>query len=322
MKTRVLKLEGFTGSFTTHGIDVLEDPDQPVGKAVYIFAVNHKPNAAHFGANSSPDAHKGRSVIEVFHHVIGSDSAQHLRTIFHDLIRTPNDIVALSPLSFLVTNDHYHREGHMRTLEDLYFRAKWTDTIRVDFKVGDAIKKDTDGVEATVALQGIHNNNGIGRGRTDNEIALVSTVSGVLNLVDFSRPGNDADTLIKEKIHLDSTLDNPSYFSDPYYSEVSDTSGFVLAGLSHAKDFGRFTEPGFKHGAIVWKVSPAKGKEPGSADYWEKKIIFQDDGSRLNTGTVAVIVAIDPTTQKGKRKGWLFATGFISENIVAAKIDL
>jgi hypothetical protein len=51
-------------------------------------------------------------------------------------------------------------------------------------------------------------------------------------------------------------------------------------------------------------------------------LVFADDGEKMRTASAAVIVGIDPRKEGGKKKGWLFVTGFMSENMVATKIDL
>lgn len=163
-----LELEGWNDKggdtavpFVTHGIDVIDDPED--GGAVYIYAVNHLPNPDYYqyynnghapnskakttsqateapadnaGAKdaSGPTApHKAASQIEVFHHHLQSSTARYVRSIAHPLIRTPNDLLALAPDEVLVTNDHHYREGGIRTLEDLGWKrvCGWTDVIRV-----------------------------------------------------------------------------------------------------------------------------------------------------------------------------------------------
>lgn len=319
MKAKALILKDFSGPFLTHGIDVYNDPDKPIGDAVYILAVNHKPNPLYFGPNGNKNTYKSHSVIEVFHHYIGTDSAEHIRTVWHPLIETPNDIVALSPTVFLVTNDHFYREGLMKTVEDGYFGAKWSTVIRVEFEFTKGAA-ESEGVQAVIALNELHNNNGIGRGRSDTEVAIATASSGTLNLADLERPGDAPATVhLKETIQFDSTLDNPHYFFDPYYNRTHDYSGFILAGSSNGPEiFQKARVPGWKHGVMIWKLTQNKK----SAENWDKTLIFTDDGSRISSATASSMVAIPPKQEHGQRKGWLFLTGPYAENIIAAKLDL
>ncbi|KAK5995389.1 Serum paraoxonase/arylesterase 2-like protein [Cladobotryum mycophilum] len=291
-KSRTLVLEGFDGSFVTHGIDVISDPEKPEGEAVYIFAVNHLPNPEHFGENGNPEAPKARSVVEVFHHALGSNTAKHIRTVWDPLVTTPNDIVAVSPNSFFVTNDHFHREGFLRVIEDIFLAIKWTNTIYVEFTGPASPEDDSKGVKASVALENMHNNNGLGHGRTPDEAVIVECSSGEMNI------GLIRDKVIevKDKILLDTVIDNPSYFSDPYADETFDASGYVNCGSTQPVHFAANKGKWEATDAImVLKTSPAKKGDSGDeASKWDTKLIFEDDGHRIRTCSSAVLVAIDP----------------------------
>jgi hypothetical protein len=311
---------------------VISDPEKPAGEAVYIFAVNHLPNPAYYGDNLSgasstagSDTTKGRSRIEIFHHEIGSTTARHVRSVWDPLIRTPNDIVALSPTSFIVTNDHIYREGLMRTVEDIHFGAKWTDTIHVTLDALSSVKSDTDGVTATVALDKMHNNNGLGHGRTADEVLVVECVSGILNLgrvvVNETKPPTIS---IEDSVYFDSIIDNPSYFADPFADTRYDGSSYLAAGLGRALDLHKaIHDPSRKEPVpvMVWSAKIASSSD-STARRWETKLVFEDDGSRIRSASAAVQVAIDPAEEGGHRRAWLFVTGFISNNMIAVKVDV
>lgn len=82
-----------------HGLDIHERS----ATELTIFAINHR---------------RTGSVIEVLEYTIGG-KVQYKETIKHELIRTPNDIVALGPRSFYVSNDHRHPTGAMRHVEGI-----------------------------------------------------------------------------------------------------------------------------------------------------------------------------------------------------------
>ncbi|KAH7240812.1 uncharacterized protein BKA55DRAFT_575806 [Fusarium redolens] len=314
-KSKRLEFEDFEGPFVTHGIDVIADPK--VKDGVYIFAVNHVPNPDYLqhvvdGKKDEFDGNKAASQIEIFHHRIGSSTVKYVRSISHALIQTPNDIVALSPTRFYVTNDHYYREGLMRQVEDMYYGAKWSNTIYVE--VTDINSKDsTAGIKASVALTGLHNNNGLGHGRTPNEIAIGSAASGDIHISTI-KPDHTIQVL--ETIPFDAAVDNPFYYSDPFASGDNDSSGYVSAGLSKACELAKnigidtATEP-----VMVWLAQPKNGQ-------WEKRLLFEDDGTRLRSAATAVLIGIDPKLEGGKKKGWLFVTGFYSQHMIAVKVDL
>lgn len=325
MTSKRLKFENFDSTFVTHGIDVIQDPKAK--NAVYIFAVNHQPNPQ-WASTRREHLPKSNSQIELFRHVLGSKTIKHIRTIRHPLINTPNDIYATSPTSFYVTNDHRHREGIMRTFE-MVFPVGWSDIVHVSIT---SLPPSTpsQGLEITKALTGIKSNNGLGhvnvRGEDTDEVTIISAEQGILYR---AQPEANKTLTVKETIHLDSTLDNPSWYSDPWATADDDASGYVLAGLARGIDLGgNAHNPDAKDPPYVWLVRRAGGskaareQDANSVAQWEKKLVFADDGSRVRTASVAVIVGIDPKLEGGRKKGWLFVTGFMSENMVATKIDL
>ncbi|OAA35510.1 serum paraoxonase/arylesterase family protein [Metarhizium rileyi] len=328
MAAKKLKFTNFNGPFITHGIDVIDDPDKPKGEAVYVFAVNHVPSPA-YSTDRKTKEHKARSIIEVFYYVIGSDSVEHLRSVWDPLITTPNDIVAVSPTSFFVTNDHLYREGLMRGIEDVFYGAKWSNTVYVEFaELIDGSFRDSDHhVKASVALNGLHNNNGLGHGRTPTEILVVSCASGRIHIGDVVSADNDNSSpriAIKQSLEFDSIIDNPGWFRDPYANSTYDASALIGPGLTRAVDLARsYLNPQGKDGVMVWKATPSRDdKVAGNKETWVKELLFEDDSTRIRTASAAALVAIDPAEEKGERKAWLFVTGFLSTSVVAVKVAL
>lgn len=307
MKSSRLEFENFKGPFVTHGIDVIEDPKQ--ADAVYIFAVNHLVNPDYGVAEGADDIPKARSQIELFHHVLESKTVQHVRSIWHPLIETPNDVYADSPNSVYITNDHFYRDGHMRLVESLWPSAKWTTVIHV--QLTDLKATDSAGLDASVAHSGLWNNNGLGHGRTEDEIVISSAMGGEL-YVSTRHPNHTIS--IKSTIPFDTVTDNPSFFADPYRTDTDDASGYVVAGVSQGIYLAKSAkDPDATEASQVWYARP-KG------DGWEKKLLFEDDGSRIRSASAAVLVPMEP--EQGQKKAWLFVTGFLSEKMIAVKVDL
>ncbi|KAJ5937438.1 hypothetical protein N7454_004738 [Penicillium verhagenii] len=312
-KSKRLAFTNFNGSFVTHGIDVIKDPAQE--DAVYIFAINHLPNPEYnFDASEpSEDIHKARSQVELFRHVLQSDTIQHVRSILHPLVKTPNDLYAVSPHSFFVTNDHFYREGTMRMVEDFYSGAKWSSIIHVqltDLKTTDA----TAGIEAGVAHSGLWNNNGLGHGRSKDEVVIASASGGEVYLADRHTTNNTLS--VHTTISFDTVTDNPSYYADPYRTDADDASGFVVAGISQPYKLAKSAkDPNGLDPVQVWYARPRAGSKT-----WEKKMLFEDDGSLIRTASAAVLVPVEP--KDGKKMAWLFVTGFMSEAMVAAQVEL
>jgi hypothetical protein len=113
-----LRLTNFSLPFNTQGVDIYSSPADP--ETIFIFAVNHLPNYTNLGG-SNLSILEARSQIVLFKRKLGSHEAQHLRSIQHPLIRTPNDIYARSAHKIFVTNDHYYREGIMRLAENIAY---------------------------------------------------------------------------------------------------------------------------------------------------------------------------------------------------------
>ncbi|KAL2823513.1 hypothetical protein BDW59DRAFT_163293 [Aspergillus cavernicola] len=306
-----LTFENFPGPFVTHGIDVIPDPDRP--NAVYIFAVNHLANPEHHPATRAP---KARSQIEVFHHILNANTVRHVRSVRHPLVTTPNDIYATSPLSFYVTNDHRYREGLMRQIEDIVPWTKWTNVIYVELDQLNVSDEVAD-VHATVALPRMHNCNGLGHGQSTDEILVTSAIGGKLWR---ARMNNDDDAnrtlTILDEIPVDSTIDNPSYYEDPYRTAHDDASGYVLAGLRRAIDVPNTArDPTATEGVIVWYV---RRKEDSTG--WEKRVIFEDDGTNIRFASAALLVPIKPA--RNLKEAWLFITGVMSNSVITVKVEL
>ncbi|KKA29783.1 hypothetical protein TD95_005189 [Thielaviopsis punctulata] len=314
-----LEMENFNGPFITHGIDVIEDPKNP--HAVYIFAVNHKPNLefldALYSSKSTVDVDKARSSIELFHHVLNTKTVRHLRTIHHPLITTPNDIFARSPTSFFVTNDHLYREGHLyRFYEQINPNSRGTNIIHVMLTSDDI----TAGVEATIALDRMHNLNGLGHGRTEDEILIGHCTGGETHIAQISA---NNQIRVLESVRVPMVMDNPTFFRDPYGSR----SGILMPGLARGIELaGSQRNPDHKLASLVYFAMPSSNSSlvaDGKKSKWEVKKLFEDDGERLSTVSGAVMVPIEPTKKEGeKRKAWLFASGFLSHAVVAVKIEI
>ncbi len=302
-----LTLTDFSGPFITHGIDIWSPTDD--SDEVYILAINHLPNPA-FVASNGKLGPQARSQVELFHHTIGSSEAKHLRSIWNPLIRTPNDIYAKNANSFYVTNDHYYRKGEMRTLEDVGFGlTPWSDIVYIE--LDDLHAQDaSEGVTATIAKDNIQNPNGFGHGKEDSEILICRAAAGVM---EFAKSEPNDNLTITESLQVPNTIDNPFYFHDPYVEETGrDASGYVIAGLAQAIKFPSPADP-----VVVWLAQ--RGERPGS---WVHNKLFQDDGKIMNTASIAVLIAIDPKKNGGKKQAWLYVTGPMSSGVGVSTVDL
>ena len=184
--------------------------------------------------------------------------------------------------------------------------CRWSDVIHLeisDLNVEDA----SQGIKATVAKDGMQNPNGLGHGRDESEVLIGRATAGIIEIV---RRGQTPTLTLIESVQLPNTVDNPTYFHDPYAQETGhDASGYVIAGLARAYEFMSHQDP-----VSVYLVSASGDRT--------QKLLFQDDGIIVSTASTAVLVAIDPKKNEGKKQAWLFVTGPMSENIVSSRIDL
>ncbi|KAK5626999.1 hypothetical protein RRF57_002714 [Xylaria bambusicola] len=311
LKSQKLTLENFKGPFSTHGISLYTPPSN--ADVIYIYAINHLPNPR--WTLSSKTEEKVASQIELFMHTIGSKTARHLRSIVHPLIRTPNDLLAISEKEFLATNDHYYREGWMRTVEELVRYMSWTDLIHVRF--------DDQSVDAAVALDIIPTNNGLGWG-PDRQVVIGDAAGG--NVYFASLPSAENRTMtVSHHIPIDCVVDNANYFADPYAGvDGKDYSGYLMPGLADGTQFVRnYGDPEFKApiSGHVWYLPAIAGKNKDVDGKKLSKLIFKDNGYTIRSVTTAILVAIDPAKNGGKREGWLFVTSVIGAQMLATRID-
>ena len=321
-----LALTNFTGPFVTHGIDIMNDPVDP--NVLWIYIVSHLPNPERYDVDPPIGTAPERPHIEIFRHELGSDEAVFMRSVRHPLIAMPNDLLIESPTSFYVTSDHVYHEGMLRLYED--FSTQWTGpsapTIHV--KITDLYSKDpTAGLRTTVALKGIHNNNGLGRGRPGypEETIIIDAAGGVMWRTKRPISSSEPKMLQKlESIQMDSTLDNPFYYDDPYATAANNASGYLLPGMLNAGNgLGDFAHLDRPISSVVWHVRAVGTMDfESGSNKWEKKALFQDDGSTLRSASGSAMLPIDPSTNEGKKQAWLFVTGFGSLAMVAAKVDL
>lgn len=321
-ESTALQYTNFAGPFSGHGIELYTDPAVP--DTTFIFVVNHLANPDYFDHHPPKSKVKCLERIEIFKHIHGEPTIEHVRSVEHPLLKTANDIAATGPTSFYVTNDHYYSEGMLRGIEDVsnVKIAPWSNTLHVHFDPGTKIPNA--GVTATVALTGLHNNNGLGKGRPGYpEINIIDASGGVLHR---ALTHQENETLhVLERIQLPITLDNPFYYEDKYATPGSNASGYIVSGLARAytlaKDMDNISTP-MPIAVYHIRSNDSPVDFLSDSNKWEKRLIFQDDGKAVSSASGAVMVGIDPATNGGRKQGWLFVTGFASHAMGAAKIDL
>lgn len=203
----------------------------------------------------------------------------------------------------------------MRLAEEfLRHFGSWTDLVHVRF--GD------DTVDAAVVLDTIPTNNGLNWG-PDKQVIIGDALGGHVYFASLPHAENRTMS-VSHFIPVDCVVDNANFFSDPYADTGTDYSGYLLPGLSDALHFvSSFQDPELKAPipGHVWYLPAIAGRDKDVDGAKMTKLIFKDDGHAIRSVTTAVIVAIDPATNDGKREGWLFVTSVIGAQMLATKID-
>ncbi|KAF7299393.1 Serum paraoxonase/arylesterase 2 [Mycena indigotica] len=241
----------------THGMDVVPAGD---GKRLFIYAVNHRKGKQGDGADST---------IEVLSLALGETKLNHLRTVRHPIVLTPNDVVGSDDgKSVFFTNDHASKTSWTRHLSLLGFESG---------SVGFCSIPSGEAVDCKTVAPDIHGANGITRSRTNDTFFVANALFGGITVLERQHD----NTLLKTHvIPTDRGLDNLSM----------DNDGVVYgAGIPSIPAISaHIANPSLKAPSSVLAVSKNVG--PGSF-YGEKfvvKKVFEDDGS-LARGTTSVV---------------------------------
>ncbi|KAF9991873.1 Serum paraoxonase/arylesterase 2 [Entomortierella chlamydospora] len=256
-----------------HGLDIYErSPTE-----LTIFAVNHR---------------RSGSVIEVLEYTIGDKAVQYKETIKHDLIITPNDIVALGPRSFYVSNDHRHKTGTMREIEET-LRRPWSNVIFYSPE------------NTFVAFDNVVSANGMAANKDRSLIILSACHGGSVHVL---RPREDHTLEQQDHIKLDFYNDNPSY--EP------ETGDFFIGGhvqpLKMMHDIHTPGKPVAGPSKIVKLHKNPLAETSAAAPRYLVSTVLVDNGQLISTGTVA---AIDR-----KRGVMLVGTAFSEKGLVRCPV--
>ncbi|KAI8918220.1 hypothetical protein PhCBS80983_g01909 [Powellomyces hirtus] len=234
-------------SFHPHGFKILSQSDG----TTLLFVVNHRAQVPY-------DSKGLYSVVEILKYdpKVSATTLKHIRTVQHELIYNPNNVIPVSSSSFYVSNDHTYREGAIRSIEEYaQLPTAWITYCDVSSGTPQCIK----------AADGLRGANGI---NTDGErIWLNEAVGG--DVIAFSRNADNTLTIDK-RYNLDYVPDNISY--EPT------TKTFTSTGHPQALKFQAYAS-GTDKTAPSWVdiIRPADGTV---------KRIFSDSGDLLSGSTV------------------------------------
>lgn len=235
----ILLTQDFDEEFHPHGISFYLGQND----AARIFVVNHRQNG-HF--------------IEIFD--VGDSTLIHLESIRDPLMHSPNDVVAVGPRSFYVTNDHGNRSGLGRTLEE-YLRLPRSNVLY------------SDGAHFRKVAEGLAYANGINKSLDGATIYVATTTAGKIYVYDRDLTSGTLTEVTQ--IDLGTGVDNIEV--DPFGNLWVGAHPQLLTFVEYAKDAS--------------KLSPSQGLKIGKLDDggYEVKEIFLDDGRKLSGSSVAAV---------------------------------
>ncbi|MFQ5707472.1 MAG: strictosidine synthase family protein [bacterium] len=230
----------FPKDFHPHGISLYLGEN---GQA-RLFVVNH--------------THQGMHFIEIFDYV--DDQLIHRESIAGELLHSPNDVAAVGPRSFYVTNDHGYRSRLGRKLEE-YLRLAKANVLYYD---GSAFK---------IAARGISYANGINVSSDGKTVFVAATTSGKIRA--YSRNENSGKLAWKYDIPLNTGVDNIEI--DRAGNLWVAAHPKLLTFVKHAKD------PQQKSPSQVLKVELS-----GDHEFQIQKV-FLDSGNKISGSSVGTV---------------------------------
>ncbi|EDO41078.1 predicted protein [Nematostella vectensis] len=246
-----MSLYGFnvTG-FNPHGLSLYTDPRTGV---VSIFVVNHRPDA---------------QAIEIFDFDQEAVSLVFRRSVWHELIYSPNDVAATGPDSFYVTNDDYH---HF----DQQFLRMLDMALLGYFLRSGVVYYDGSTSRATHVIGGLQEPNGIAI--RDERLVFVNTHEKVK----IYRRQKDNELVFAQEIDIGYRLDNVN---------VDKLTGDLwFSVFPRVLDFLTFsTNLDFQCPSKV--VSVKLGKEHAEGDpfpFYDIREVYANNGSEVRGSTSA-----------------------------------
>lgn len=226
----------YSGEFNPHGISLLKKDSN-----TWLFAVNHNASG---------------NYVERFSY--RNDTLFHEKTFAGDEMCCPNDVAAVDPDRFYVTNDHGLPKGFMRTLED-YLLLPFSSLLYFD------------GTSFSTVAKGLHYGNGVNVSKDGTTVFLAETTGRDIQVL--RRDPQTGQLAPRYEIDLETGVDNIHIDDEDQLWVAAHPKMLAFAG--HAKD------PQKKSPSQVLKLTP-------SVDGYSITEVYLDDGNQLSGSSVAV----------------------------------
>ncbi|GAA6062974.1 hypothetical protein JCM10212_005733 [Sporobolomyces blumeae] len=223
-----------------HGVEGFLYPD---GETVSLFVVSHRPRVD----RARSEAEGADSVVEIFEGARGGHRLEWVKTVRHDEVKTPNNVVATGARSFYVSNDHARKVHWTRNFEMIH--AEPSTIVHCD--------ASRDEPDCVVAVDGVTYPNGIARLPNTSTLYAASTMTGEISMFEiqsdhtlFPLPGT---------ISLDRPIDN-IHLSPSSGALYAATFPKMLGFMRAAKTGGRDAEAMKRNPVEIWKIEEEKGE--------------------------------------------------------------
>jgi len=249
-----------------HGFDLWVQDDQDPSSRAILFAINHR-------LPFEKDHHRShevgaRSVIEVFETTLGSKDLVWLKTIEDSTINTPNNMIALGPNEFYVSNDHAKKVTWKRKLDGFYNEP----TSLTYCDISDSRP------QCKLAITEIIYPNGITKG-PGSTIWVASSVGMKVKQLDIQA---DHSLVQLDEIPLRRVMDNIN---------VDEKGEAYIAVISCIPIWQKHTAPNGHHTPSpteVWKVFNNTEADSYYGKKYKVEKVFSDDGQKVSGTTNAV----------------------------------
>ncbi|MFM8744839.1 MAG: strictosidine synthase family protein [Cytophagales bacterium] len=227
----------YTGEFNPHGISYLSHD-----RSNFLFVVNH---------NSAGD------FVELFEYK--NDTLFHRRSFTDPLMNNPNDVVAVAPTKFYVTNDHGYKNGLPRVAEE-YLRLPFSNLVFYD------------GEKFAKVVTGLNYANGV---NISNDGSLLYIAESTGRDLSTYKVNPDGSLELISNVNLKTGLDNIEVDVDGNLWIAAHPK--LLSFVAHAGDSTK------KSPSEVLKLIPAKDNKSYTVEQ-----IYLDDGKQLSGSSIAV----------------------------------
>jgi arylesterase / paraoxonase len=241
--------------FHPHGIDLYVAPNG----ARTLFAVNHR-------FLHERNGWRTENAVEIFD--VAGTSLVHRASVTHPFLSSPNDLVAVGPRAFFVTNDHGDGNVFERAVEDVTGRGLGN-VVHVDLS-----RPPSERVRVVAA--GVAYANGIAISPDRRMLDVAASRDKALVVIELAPSGGAPHT-----IPLPLGPDNLSWGPDGrlYIAGHPDLVRFALYAKTANRRWGLRTAP-----SQVIRIDPV-APDPKSTI----ESVWRDDGATLSASTVAAV---------------------------------